>query len=250
MATSKTVNVTTGKVLHYTFSKQGYKTVNGSKLITQNQTISINMIPESSADGVYTFGDRIGGVATFFTYFDSVNPNTSLAQKYAVFVLDAKYRNSGAYWGEWNTDTVLPNYGSASYALNAKESATYNTQTIFDNYTVGTGAGQWAAFYYARNPNGTPLIISVDGTNYSPQLPNAYEVSKIADFRTQLDALDPTLVDGTGTISLASLTASGKGMWTSNEYDSQYAFAYTTSLTSIGKSNNMTSVSVFEIPVN
>ena len=88
MSTTKTINVTTGKVLHYTIKKTGYKPVSGSKLITESETINITMVPESSSNGVYVFGDRIGGIASFFTYYDSIDPNTHISQKYAVFVLE------------------------------------------------------------------------------------------------------------------------------------------------------------------
>lgn len=214
MSTTKTVNVTTGKVLHYTIKKTGYKPVSGSKLITGPETINVNMVPESSPDGVYVFGDRIGGCATFFGYFDSVNPSTQVAQKYACFVLDAAYRRNMTAWGP-NLDTALPEY-TISNALSAKESATYNTQTIYDAYTVSSTYFQ--AFYYSRNPGGQSLIIEVDGVNYTPQLPNAYELSLIKQFNTQLDALDPTLIDGTGTIPLFSPSAANYSyVWSSNE---------------------------------
>lgn len=251
--TTKTVNVTTGKVLNYTISKQGYKTINGSKFITADETISVNMLPESSTDGVYVFGDRIGGCATFFTYFDSINPNTQEAQKYAVFVLDATYRNSGASWGTMNEDTVLPNYYTDYYndwtsAYNAKESATFNTQAILDNYTVSSSSYQ--AFYYAKNPNGNSLIINVNGNNYSPELPNTFEVATLLNYTAQLDALDPTLINGTGTISLEGLKTNGS-IWTSNELSSQKSYGYDyTGYRNMSKGTNCGIVPVFEIPVN
>ena len=161
------------------------------------------MVPESSTDGVYVFGDRIGGCATFFGYFDSVDPNTQVAQKYACFVLDAAYRRNNVMWGP-NLNTSLPEY-TASNVLSAKESATYNTQTIYDTYDVSST--YFPAFYYTRNPGGQSLIIEVDGVNYTPQLPNAYELSLIKQLNTQLNALDPTLIDGTGTIPLFSPSA-------------------------------------------
>ena len=256
MSTNKTVNVTTGKVLHYTVSKQGYKPISGSKLITSNQTININMIPTTSPDGVYVFGDRIGGCATFFTYFDSVNPDTHITQKYAVFVLDAEYRKGNenyTYWGEGNTDTLLPDYGSAQLAIDSKESATYNTQTIFDNYIVGPGQSNYAAFYYARNPNGQSLIINVGGNNYSPQLLNLYELDKLRTFKSQLDEIDPTASTyNTKTLSYLFTTTNYQTIWCSNEYNSQYSFMwnYDNTYGAGIKSGNRWVLPVFEIPVN
>ena len=258
MSTNKTVNVTTGKVLHYTISKEGYKTVSGSKLITADTTLNINMIPTTSTDGVYTLGDRIGGVATFFTYFDSVNPNTSATQKYAVFLLDSTYRCGGfdyTYWGNYDDYTDLPLY-NVDGALAAKESATYNTQTIFDTRTVGTGSNQFPAFYYARNPGGQALTVLVDGTYYVPQLLNLYELYQVYTYRTQLDAADPT-VSSNASLSLNTLFTT-QGIWSSNPSNYNYAgyanvwAGYNTDkwFSQANKGNNLYVVPVFEIPVN
>lgn len=214
MSTTKTVNVTTGKVLHYTIKKAGYKPVSGSKLITESTTINVNMVAESSPNGVYVFGDRIGGIASFFGYFDSVDPNTQATQKYACFVLDAEYRTSGKFWYPTTNppaQTVIPRYGSAEAALAATESATYNTQAIIDAFSPGSG-GNYEAFYWARNPSGQSLIISVDGNSYVPQLPNIKEVSMIYSFKSQLDALDPTL-SSHSSMSLNSWTFTNNGVW-------------------------------------
>lgn len=259
MSTTKTVNVTTGKVLHYTIKKAGYKPVSGSKLITDSETINVNMIPESSSDGVYTFGDRIGGVASFFGYFDSVNPNTQATQKYACFVLDAQYRTSGKIWYNSSTppsQTVIPRYGSSAEALAATESATYNTQAIIDALSPVSGRN-YEAFYWARNPNGQSLIISVDGNSYVPQLPNIKEVSMIYNFKSQLDALDPTL-SSYSSMSLDSWTFTNGGVWGSTAISFQHYGPG--SYDRYGEVNNWYGrqasdykfgvVPVFEIPVN
>ena len=225
MSITKTVNVTKGKVIHYTIKKTGYKTVSGSKLITANADININMVSSSSSSGPYTFGDRIGGCATFYTYFDSINPDTQASQKYAVFVLDAAYRRASVQWGPSGTDTPLPNYSGSESALAAKESATYNTDVIFNNYTPSSSYFQ--AFYYARNPGGQSLIINVDGTNYTPQLPTIYELNVMYPYRTQLDALDPTLADGTGEIHLF---VDYQRPWSSTESNSTSAWMFYTDI--------------------
>lgn len=190
MATTKTVNITSGKVLNYTIKAEGYKTVSASKLIKEDTIINVNMIPTTSPDGVYTFGDRIGGIATFVGYFDSTDPNTQENKKLAFFVLDAKYRTSGknieTWWNAYY-NWGLPQYSNSTLALNAKESATYNTQYLFDNFTVNTNT--FKPLYYARNA----ATIEVDGKYYSSQLPNIYELQQIYINRVNLDTFDPTL---------------------------------------------------------
>jgi len=258
MSTIKTVNVTTGKVLHYTIKKDGFKPVTGSKLITGNETININMVSSESTDGAYVFGDRLGGVATFVGYFDSVDPNTQATQKYAYFVLDAQYRNSYknvAYEGSapWN----VPLYNSVENALNAKESATYMTNWVYDNFGSSIGTDAYALWYYARNPNGQSLIVNVDGVPYSPQVPNFYELNQIFENRTALDAQDPTATTYPD-LSLtnwprgdAGYTASSTG-WT-NWQELAYAMW---GINSSGSKNSVDLgwrsgvIPVFEIPVN
>lgn len=228
MSTTKTVNVTTGKVLHYTIKKTGYKPVSGSKLITGPETINVNMVPESSSDGVYVFGDRIGGCATFFGYFDSVDPNTQAAQKYACFVVDAQYRATGIgapnYAGNIIPSTVTK-YASISAALAATDSATYTTQAVLD-------AGNYNPYYRARNPDGQSLIVEVGGSYYEPQLPNAYELNQIRTFRTQLDTYDPTASSyADRTLSVWGANTSGdsnKYAWSASILsDSYYGTVYT-----------------------
>lgn len=214
MATTKTVNVTTGKVLHYTVKKEGFKPVTGSKLITGAETININMVPNESTDGAYVFGDRIGGVATFVGYFDSVDPDTQATQKYAYFVLDAKYRWHGAWVGNVDGLSVSQNYDEI---YNSKESATFRNNFIFDNYTPSPSSYQ--PIYYSRNPNGQSLIVTVDGVPYSPVLPNYYELKQIWNNRIALDANDPTLADGSGTLSLTNWYGNNSyGVWSCMSY--------------------------------
>lgn len=202
MATIKTVNVTTGKVLHYTIKKDGFKPVTGSKLITGNETININMVSTESSDGAYVFGDRIGGVATFVGYFDSVDPNTQATQKYAYFVLDAKYRTKSLLFGRYySSDLPLPKYNvgdgqgtSFPFIGDSKESATYNTRTIVDflNEKGLYDNEYWTAIKNTINPNGQSIIVTVDGVPYSPVMPNAPELLQICNNQVALDLADPT----------------------------------------------------------
>lgn len=200
MSTTKTVNVTTGKVLQYSITKPGYKPIHGSKLVTGPGTINIEMVPTTSQNGVYQFGDRIGGIATFFCYFDSINKENNVPQRYACFVLDAAYRTPHSNWLIENWSNLNPpfplttGFATLNDALNCKDSATWNTQQILDTYNPSS-SGRFCAFYDARNPNGSPLFIEVGGTLYAPQLPNIYELNQIYELRARLDPLDPTLPD-------------------------------------------------------
>lgn len=180
---SKTVKVTNGKIVNYTITATGYKTINGSQLIIADTTINKNMIAEVDPNGVYSLGDRIGGIASFVCYFNSTNPETNVDTKYAVFVLDAKYRTYYDTLGQLG-HTGLPSYSDSTSALNAKESATYNT-----NYVINTGNFDY--FISARNA----ATITIDGIVYNSQLPNIYEVKQIWDNKDVLDNKDITATD-------------------------------------------------------
>lgn len=178
----KIVKVTNGKILNYKISASGYKTIYGSKLITADTSISKNMITEESAEGVYSLGDRIGGIASFVCYFNSTNRETNVDTKYAVFVLDAKYR--GAYYALASSSIPdFPSYNNSSAALNSTDSATYNT-----NFALESGITV-PAFTFARN------AATLTSLNIPSQLPNCYEAVQIWANRAYLDSIDPTLSD-------------------------------------------------------
>ena len=188
---SKTVKVTNGKIVNYTITAPGYKTINGSQLITADTTINKNMIAETDPNGVYSLGDRIGGIASFVCYFNSTNPETNVDTKYAVFVLDAKYRQrSGTYGNNTTINNPLPQYTTNILALNAKESATYNTNTILGTFPQ-LASDSSNNFYRARNA----AIITINNIQYQSQLPNIYELQQIYLNRTELDSKDPTISD-------------------------------------------------------
>lgn len=69
MATSKTVNVTTGKFLNYQVTKTGYKPVTGTVYVDSNKTINVNMVSTESQEEVYKLGDRILDMASFVCYY-------------------------------------------------------------------------------------------------------------------------------------------------------------------------------------
>lgn len=123
------------------------------------------------------FGDRIDNKATVVGTFESSDLGT------VVFaVLDARYRgNVGHTMVFEKKEFGLPRYMSQDAALNAKESATYNTNYIIYKYNL---AGKNDPFVFVRN-------IFVGDTQC--QLPNLYELQQIYKNREQLDALDPTV---------------------------------------------------------
>ena len=194
---SKTVKVTSGKVLNYKISASGYKTIYGSKVVTANSTINHTLVPESSSNGVYSLGDRIGNMASFVGYFNSINPDTQVAQKYAVFVLDAAYRGK-RYWARNSSipgsSVPLPEYNNSENALNSTESATYNTDLMYNTFSSSQLAD--SSFELCRN-----VSVVLDGITYYGQMPNLKELTLIAGesgdsglaHRQFLDNLDPTL---------------------------------------------------------
>lgn len=236
---SKTVKITNGKILNYKISAPNYKTIYGSQLITADGTITKNMIPEISAEGVYSLGDRIGDISSFVCYFNSTNPETLADQKYAVFVLDAQYRTNNVTFGDANAASLLPQY-SGSEALSAKESATYNTDVFVNNFS----SSQAVAVYTAR----TAALLSIGGVNYQSQLPNAFELQQIFNSKATLDDLDPTLTNNIG----KDLTT-WVNSCSSNVYGESGYITYITNSGNIDyavRSFNTRIVPVFEIPVN
>lgn len=187
---SKTVKITNGKVLNYKISAPNYKTIYGSQLITADGTITKNMIPETSAEGVYSLGDRIGNIATFVCYFNSTNPETNVDTKYAVFVLDAKYRGLTQLGGANAYQNLMPRYNftDIATAITRKESATWNTDTIINGASIYSET--CPAFTLCRQ-----VSININGQTYQGQLPNMYELYQIRANKETLDTFDPTLSD-------------------------------------------------------
>ena len=165
------------------------------------------------------FGDRIDNKATVVGTYNSKDLGTVV---YAV--LDAQYRGANMAWasGLYRIDTGLPNYtDDAAPTEQNKESATYNTDYILNNYSNKATE----AFTFCRDKGS----LTYNGKAYNCQLPNAYELQEIFNKRTELDVLDPTAE----TNSTKKLSNWGFGsnnisydfayVWSSNEYSSSYA---------------------------
>ena len=246
---TKNIKITNGKILNYKISASGYKTIYGSQLITADTTIDKPMIADADPNGVYSFGDRIANMATFVCYFNSINPETSAEQTYAVFVLDAAHRGGSMTCFPYSSPAIqyLPLYDYAG--LTATDSATYNMNVIANGYNIAN----FPAFKFCQD-------IVLPDLNITAKLPNAYELQQIwggsrnatdaLAFRQSLDALDPTLSNNT-TKALADWNNSGY-IWASTQYaadrfgavasDGHYGSGYSNS--------NYAVIPIFEIPVN
>ena len=160
------------------------------------------------------FGDRIDNKATVVGTYDSND-----GKKYAFAVLDSTYYGKTAWSSGLNgTDTGLPNYSPEPNDEQNKESATYNTDYIINNYSDKA----IEAFTFVRNAGN----LTFNGKKYKCQLPNAYELQQIYNNRAKLYELDPTASSNTaynlkdwwfGDESVANV-------WSSNEFDSGTAW--------------------------
>ena len=175
----KIVKVTNGKILNYKISASGYKTIYGSKFISANTTITKNMISGSDPNGVYSVGDRLGNIASFVCYYTDSNN-----KQYAVFVLDAQYRQNPLFWGpEYPTGLQTFSDGTILTQMqNNPISATYCNNYIVQNFTLS----DFPAFELCNNIVYNPL-------NLTAKLPNPYELYNIFLNRVELDTFDPTL---------------------------------------------------------
>lgn len=257
----KIVKVTNGKVLNYKISASGYKTIYGSKVVTANSTISHNLVSESSQNGVYSLGDRIGNMASFVGYFNSIKPDDNSTQKYAVFVLDAAYRTRTAYI-QWDADinkVPLTAHSTSSDALADTASATYNGDMMASAYT--TAELHDCAFLLCRQ-----FSVVLGGKTYYAQFPNLAEMAMIfgedgnsgKQQRAFLDSLDPTLSGLSGYWSLEdwcfSSDQNNKRTWSSTWCGSQKAWFLSNNYNNkaydvLGYSNGCGVIPVFEIPV-
>ena len=68
MATEKTIKIQKNKILTYAVNKAGFKTVYGSVLVNQNQTININMKNLDEQSEPFELGDRLFGISSFVDY--------------------------------------------------------------------------------------------------------------------------------------------------------------------------------------
>ena len=212
-----------------------------------NSTVSFSMqqlkdyVSPAPATTLHQY-DRVDGKATVAGFWTDGN-----GQRYAVCVADAAYRSGGQYWSNSQSDTLLPNYGSWSAALKATESATFNMDTIRNNYNLS----DYPAFNSAYSKT-----ITLDEVTYNGLLPNAAEVQMIWSARVTLDTYDTTLTEYPNN-KLRTWNIGGNSLercWSSNEYKS--TSAYNRGITSDHWNSNYKNtmpigvIPIFEIPVD
>ena len=182
------------------------------------------------------FGDRIDNKATVVGEYSSND-----GKKYVFAVLDAQYRGVNIAWstnlGINRIDTGLPNYSSVPTEQN-KESATYNTNYILNNYSAVE------AFTFCRNIES----LRFDDKQYNCQLPNCYELQQIYNKKSELDALDPTAeANSTKKLSNWGFGSQYAYVWSSNEHDSERSWLIDSS--GLGKYSNKNNDTYGVVPV-
>lgn len=199
------------------------------------------LAPEGGSSGKYSLLERIsddsnneiGTVSGFFTDANDV--------EYAVVCLDAQYRlKQGTYCSNTSIAvTDLPMYASWAI-LEAKETATFNTQKILDFCTAQSATS--TACTHCRSKSFT-----IDGTTYYGQLPNFVEIVDICKNYTAIQSADTSVSQ----YSSLRLPASNR-TWSSSQYNSLYSWYFNADGTSNGsnKTSNYFVAPVLEIPNN
>ena len=214
-----TITLSDSKVYNRNSAGDVQSPVLGTKTITSNDTYtaasdyldgfsSVTVDVPSAPTKKYNLLDRvkddsnneIGTVSGFFTDANNV--------EYAVVCLDAQYRlASGYYCSNVSTEiTNLPIYYTSTWGpWEAKETATYNTQTILD-YCTSSGATSTACSHCRT------LSFTIDEISYAGQLPNMIELNDIVRNHTALNTADTTAS------SYSSVNFdSGRSIWSSSQ---------------------------------
>lgn len=190
--------------------------------------------------------DRVDGKATVAGFWTNGD-----GQRYAVCVADAAYRGVG-HWGNFDGDVGLPYYNSSTLALNAQESATYNTDIILASQYASSAT----ACIFVRNIS----AIAIDGKTFQGQLPNISEILMIYNDKDTLDTYDTTLTEYPDN-SLSSWNIGGSSsyrVWSSTRISSYedwiLFYMYWSSRYSIDNAVQHNStygiIPIFEIPVD
>jgi len=219
-----------------TFADDGNSTVSFSM-----QQLKDYVSPTPAATTLHQY-DRVDGKATVAGFWTDGD-----GQRYAVCVVDAEYRSGGKTWSNSNTDTLLPNYETESAALAAGESATWNMNTIRNNYDLST----YPAFNLAYSKT-----ITLDEVTYNGLLPNAAELQMIWNDRATLDTYDTTLTEyPNNSLSTWNIGSNSQYIcWSSTECDSHFVWYINSSgswSNYRGKgSGNFGIIPIIEIPVD
>lgn len=150
MATTKTVNVTTGKFLNYQVTKTGYKPVTGTIYVDSDKTINVNMVSTSSSSEIYSLGDRILGIASFVCYYkpggnyDNKPISTAVISQTTGIGLNNLGVKKGIFENQVNPSSTLTGantftftYDGTNWSLNGS-TVLLNTYGIFYNTNTST----------------------------------------------------------------------------------------------------------------
>lgn len=219
-----------------TFADDGNSTVSFSM-----QQLKDYVNPSPAATTLHQY-DRVDGKATVAGFWTDGN-----GQRYAVCVADAAYRTGNKLWSNSAVETPLPNYSSSEAALAAGESATFNMDTIRNNYDLST---------YSSFNSAYSKTITLDGVTYNGLLPNAAELQMIYNDKATLDTYDTTL-NSYPSNSLSTWDIGGNSSsacWSSIESGSRGAWSLNSSGTWTASYKNnyyyYGVIPVFEIPVD
>lgn len=155
--------------------------------------------------------DSNNEIGTYIMDFTDASNNT-----YKVIILDAQYRASSKAWGAGNNAvTNLPLYEllTTSNIWEAKETATFNTQTIV-NYCNANSVVS-AAVSHCRS-----LSFVINGTTYYGQFPNMNELYEIGRLYNTIERMDTSassysnLNFSANRIIWSSSQLTGNGAWT------------------------------------
>ena len=164
-------------------------------------------------------GDSIGTVCGF--HYDTNDT------EYAIVCLDAAYRLAqGQYM---SVSANIPGISQiASIAIyENKDTATFNCDKILDKCAASGYTS--SAVSHCRS-----FSFIITGTSYTGQLPTQRELFKIAEWRTVLNSLDPTVIDNPNLI-----IPSGRYIWSSSCANSSYYWLIRNNGDSKGESATM-----------
>lgn len=108
---------------------------------------------------------------------DIISLGSAYYNRFVVFVVTDTSYQTNKQWGNYGTDTALPNY--SSNPQNAVESATYCNKLLLKNYTFGSDT----AFEYM---NSKGIFLLPDGIKLKCVIPNGNELQKIFNIKDDL----------------------------------------------------------------
>jgi len=242
MAT-KTVKVTNGKILNYKMSAPNYKPLESDVLIQGDTTVTRTMLPLIDPNNFYVVGDRLADKASFVGYYITVDPNTNIETRNAIFILDAKYRTFNVWWSGGSFVSPLIDMSDTT-AQSTKISSTYLTNLAVSVIPTDNNS----APVYAR----AAATVQYNGVTYQSQLPTVPALKMIVAKSQLLEKSDPTI----SSYADKKITASNT-FWSScvRAYNGGQAWVVSYSGSVSNKNfyygqGALLTVPIFEIPIN